>query len=348
MKLLQISKEEMIILTFVRLGEVAVEKSIGSRLYITCIVKGVDVRPMKNGGESMIFTMKDKDVEYEARVFSVTQETKDLVKNGKVYNVTVDVKPYEKGKGGISCIVANDGIVESETPAESFADWISNFNIYYDKLGVLMAFIKDSVEGQIACGIIDRQWDKFSKWPAATGMHHTSFGGLLMHTTCVAEKCYSDGEYYNTIHGGSFINLRQLVSAALLHDIMKTEELSVDIAENKTEYSVKAALESHVVAVAVEVRMVAKELGFDGRPEVMELEHCLLAHHGRLEYGSPVIPNTPEACILNHADMVDAELWRYNKAFKGLAEHQSKTEWVHGDLKVYYRPTIGDDGLSNI
>ena len=333
---------------YVRLGDVAIERNVGNRLYITCIVKGVDVRPMKSGGESMLFIMKDKDIEYEARVFSVTQDTKDLMKNGCVYDITVDVRPYDKGKDGISCIVENGGIVLSTVKPESFVDWIEDFNVYYDKLSKMMAFVSDSKCGQIACTIINKYWDKFSKWPAATGMHHTSFGGLLMHTACVAEGCYNSGMHYNDIYGSTFINLKLLVSSALLHDVMKTAELDVDMAEGKVEYSTRAGLESHIMAIMIEVRMVAKELGFGDATEVLELEHCLAAHHGQLEYGSPIAPSTPEACILNIIDTEDAEMWRYHKAFKNMAEHESKTEWIHGNIKVYYRATIGDNGMDKI
>jgi len=333
---------------YVRLSEVAVERSVGSRLGVTCIVKGVDTRPMRNGGDSMVFTMKDKDTEFEARIFGVNEETKQLVKNGKVYDIIIDVRPYEKGKGGISCIVENGGIKESEVSPETFTDWVENLKTYYDKISDMMQFVSDSNSGKVACAILTKHWNKFSTWPAATGMHHTSLGGLMMHTACVAEKCYMDGTYYNKIYGTSFVNLKLLVSAALLHDVMKTEELDVDIAEGKIEYSTNASLETHVVSIAIEVRLTAKELGLENCQEIKELEHCLLSHHGSLEYGSPITPNMPEAFILNYADMIDAELWRFNKAYKSMGEHQSKSEWVRGELKVYYRTTIGDVGLDNI
>lgn len=334
---------------YIRLGEVSVEKSVGGRLFVTCVVKGVEVRPMRNGGDSMVFTMKDKNTEYEARIFGVSDDIKLSVKNGNVYDIIVDVKPYDKGKGGISCIVENTGITQSSVKPEEFADWVENIQTYYDKISSMMQFIKDSKSGQVTCKIITDRWNKFSVWPAATGMHHTSLGGLMMHTACVADKCYMDGNYYNSIYGKSFINLKMLVSAALLHDVMKTEELDVDAGECKVEYSLNASLETHVVAIAIEVRMVAKELGLDDNDhEIKELEHCLLAHHGSLEWGSPITPNTPEAYILNYADMLDAEVWRFNKAYKGMAEQESKAEWVGGSLKVYYRPTIGDVGLDDI
>ena len=169
-----------------------------------------------------------------------------------------------------------------------------------------------------------------------------------MHTACVAEKCYNDGNYYNSIYGKDFINVKLLVSAALLHDIMKVEEYVVDVKESKVEYSTNSCLASHVVTGAIEVRITAKELGLEDKREVKELEHCLLAHHGSLEYGSPVTPNMPEAFILHYADMLDVETWRFNKAFKGLQEHQSKHEWINGSRKIYYRPTISNDILNVI
>jgi len=331
-----------------RLSEVAVERNVGNRLYVTAIIKNVEVRPMRTGGDSMVFIMKDKDVEYEGRVFGVTEETKQLVQVGKVYDIIMDVRPYDKGKGGISCIIENGWIKESIVPAESFVDWVPDINKYYEAINAMMGFVSDSIPGKIACRILVKYWNKFSSWPAASGFHHNSLGGLMMHTACVTENCYNIGSYYNKIYGAEFINLKLLISAALIHDIMKVEELEVDAGNAKVEYSTNSALESHIIDGAIEVKLAAKELGLEDKQEVKELIHCILAHHGKLEYGSPIVPNMPEAMILHYADEMDAEMWRYNKAFKGMTEHEHKIEWLNGSLKVYYRPTIGDNGLNGI
>ena len=323
-----------------RLSDVNIMGNIGETVYVTCIVKNVDVRPMKNGGESMVFIMKDKDVEYDARVFGVSEELKRDILGGKVYDIEVNVKAYDRGKNGISCIVDNNGIRESQTKPEVFADWVDNLEVYYNKVSDMMQYVSDTKAGRVACKILTDNWEKFSTWPAATSMHHTSLGGLLMHTACVTDKCFRDGQYFNGVYGREFINIKLLVSAALIHDVMKIREYDVDFGEGSVEYSKYSSLETHIVGVASEVKLVAREMDIEQEPEILELQHCLLSHHGKLEWGSPIKPNMPEAVLLHNADMVDSELWKFNKVFKELTEQQSKSEWIRGEMKVYYRPTM--------
>ena len=134
---------------------------------------------------------------------------------------------------------------------------------------------------------------------AAKSVHHGLVGGLLEHTLSVAKMC----DYYSSCYPQ--LNRDLLLTAAIFHDIGKTKELS-RFPEN--DYTDDGQLLGHII---IGTEMVGKGIrAIPGFPEVLavELKHCILAHHGELEYGSPKKPALLEALALNFADNTDAKM----------------------------------------
>lgn len=134
---------------------------------------------------------------------------------------------------------------------------------------------------------------------AAKSVHHGFVGGLLEHTLSVVKMC----EYF----AGAYLMLNRdlLLTAAMFHDIGKTKELST-FPEN--DYTDDGQLLGHII---IGTEMVSDRIRtIPGFPERLatELKHCILAHHGELEYGSPKKPALLEAMALNFADNADAKM----------------------------------------
>ena len=143
---------------------------------------------------------------------------------------------------------------------------------------------------------------------AAKTVHHGFVGGLLEHTLSVVRFCeYMAGAY-------PILNRDLLITAALCHDIGKTKELSL-FPEN--DYTDDGQLLGHIVMGAEMVGEKARQI--PGFPPVLEaeLKHCILAHHGEYEYGSPKKPALIEAAALNLADNADAKLETFSEALQG-------------------------------
>ena len=141
--------------------------------------------------------------------------------------------------------------------------------------------------------------DKFKKSSAAKSVHHGFVGGLLEHTLSVTKLC----DFLATLYPN--MNRDLLVSAAMLHDIGKLKEISL-FPEN--DYTDDGNLLGHIV---IGYEMVgAKIKNIQGFPQKLasELLHCILAHHGELEFGSPKKPSIIEAVALSFADNTDAKL----------------------------------------
>lgn len=158
--------------------------------------------------------------------------------------------------------------------------------------------------------------DKFKNHSAAKSVHHSFMGGLLEHTLSVTNLCDYFAKNY------PIINRDLLISAALLHDIGKMDELSPF---PRNDYTDDGQLLGHIFIGAN--RVSEKIKGFINFPDKLagELIHCILAHHGELEYGSPKKPATIEAMALHFADNTDAKLQTMTEL---LASGDSKTEWM--------------------
>lgn len=157
---------------------------------------------------------------------------------------------------------------------------------------------------------------KFKKHSAAKSIHHGFIGGLLEHTLSVAKICEFIAGHYPVI------NHDLLVTAAIFHDIGKVDELS-SFPEN--DYTDEGQLVGHIVMGTMMVSERMKQI--EGFPVTLgnELKHCILAHHGELEYGSPKKPALIEALALAHADNLDAKLQTFTEV---LGDNKDKTDWL--------------------
>lgn len=155
----------------------------------------------------------------------------------------------------------------------------------------------------------------FRRSSAAKSVHHGFVGGLLEHTLSVTKLC----EYYCTAYPA--LNRDLLLTAAMLHDIGKTKELSLFPENNYTD---DGQLLGHIVMGA---EMIGRKIeNIDGFPSVLsaELRHCILAHHGEYEFGSPKKPAIIEAVALYFADNTDAKMETFTELLEGI----DNTDWL--------------------
>ena len=147
----------------------------------------------------------------------------------------------------------------------------------------------------------------FKAHSAAKSVHHGFSGGLLEHTLSVVRMCEFMTKNYPMLHKDL------LIAAAITHDIGKVRELS-DFPEN--DYTDEGQLIGHII---IGVEMISEAIRRDETfPKGLanEWKHCILAHHGELEYGSPKKPAIAEAVALHMADNTDAKMETLKEAFK--------------------------------
>jgi 3'-5' exoribonuclease len=135
--------------------------------------------------------------------------------------------------------------------------------------------------------------------PAGKGVHHAYRGGLAEHLLSVMRLTLRVADHY------PMADRDLLLAGALLHDVMKVAEIS---AEKGFDYTDEGKLVGHLVMSAQKIR--EKTLSIPGFPPLLEqhLTHLVLAHHGKLEYGSPKLPMTIEAYIVHALDTLDSRI----------------------------------------
>ena len=155
----------------------------------------------------------------------------------------------------------------------------------------------------------------FKVHSAAKSVHHSFAGGLLEHTLSIVRLC----EYYVKTY--PLLSKDLLYTAAIFHDIGKTKELS-SFPEN--DYTDDGQLLGHIV---MGVEMISEGVrNIEGFPAKIasELKHCVISHHGELEYGSPKKPALAEAVALHYADATDAKLQTLTEVFRDV----DNSEWL--------------------
>lgn len=295
-----------------------------------------------------------KDLKEGDRVFDIylcKHKQAAVTKNGKPYeNVilqdktgTIDAKVWEPNNPGIGDYDALDyievfgevnsfqGVLQVSVkrirvcqegeydPGEYLPVSSKNINGMYQELLDLTAGMEDPYLKKLlqAFFVEDQEFVKaFKNSSAAKTVHHGFVGGLLEHTLSVTKLC----DYYC----GAYPILKRdlLLAAAMCHDIGKTKEIS-PFPQN--DYTDDGQLLGHIVMGS---QMVAEKAALiPGFPHVLlsQLQHCILAHHGKYEFGSPKIPALIEALALNYADDTDAKL----ETFKEILENnRENTGWL--------------------
>lgn len=294
-----------------------------------------------------------KDYKEGDRVYDIylcKHKTSAVTKNGKAYDSvilqdktgTVDAKVWDPNSAGIEDFDTLD-YIEVYGDVTSFqgalqvnvkrirkcregeydpADYLPVSPFPIDGMMQELLALIDSVQNAYLKKLLqmffveDEEFVKrFRQSSAAKTVHHGFVGGLLQHTLSVTKLC----DYYCTQY--PVLNRDLLLTAAICHDIGKTKELSL-FPEN--DYTDDGQFLGHIV---IGSEMVSEKIRqIQGFPPVLanELKHCILSHHGELEFGSPKKPAIVEAVALTFADNTDAKM----ETFTELLENSKESGWL--------------------
>lgn len=291
-----------------------------------------------------------RDGEHVQGVYLCKQKTSAVTKNGKPYdNVilqdktgTIDCKIWDVGSAGIQEFEAMDYIdivgdvsvfnnamqisikrarIASEgeyLPGDYLPVSSKDINEMYKELtGIISSVSNPYLKALLEAFLVDdKDFVKaFNFCSAAKSVHHGFVGGLLEHTLSVTKTCDFISKNY------PIINRDLLITAAICHDIGKVKELS---AFPVNDYTDEGNLLGHIVMGYEMIGQAAAKI--EGFPKGLEneLKHCILAHHGKLEFGSPKRPALIEAVALNYADDLDAKM----ETFKESLENSVEPGWL--------------------
>lgn len=285
-----------------------------------------DLRTTSNGSLYIHAVLADRTGQIVARMWNASRQIYDSLPDSGLIYVTGRVESY---KGKPQFII--DGVRSVDQRAVDPSDFLPSTSRDVeemwrrvkevlrgvknpDLLALLAKFIKD-----------DEFAATFKRAPAARSNHHAYLGGLLEHTLNVLELAALVLPRYPEV------STDLVLAGVFLHDAGKTAELS---STTSFAYTNEGQLVGHIVQTAVWVhersRQVEAETGKPFPADLLAtLQHIIVAHHGRYEFGSPKLPATAEAIMVHYLDNLDAKLAMVFEAIESdLDESSDWTGWV--------------------
>ena len=283
------------------------------------LCKGVSSAVTKNGKEYLNVQLMDRTGTIDGKIWEPGDAGIDDFSKHDYIEVNADVNVWNNAKQlNIKRVrVARDGEYD---PAEYLpVSPRDNEGMYKELLGFI-----DSVKDPHYNALLKKLFvedeelaKKFRTCSAAKTVHHGFVGGLMQHTLGVAGVCdYISGKY-------EVLNRDLLITAALCHDIAKTKEFT---AFPENDYSDDGQLLGHIVMGSEMVAAAASQIEGFPHTHLSQLQHCILAHHGKYEFGSPKLPALVEAMALNLADEMDSKIEIFTELFENSAD--KKGQWL--------------------
>lgn len=293
-------------------------------LLVVSVTKGVT----DGKGAYLNVVMQDKTGTIDAKVWNVTSEIQSALVPGKVVNVEGTVNLY-KGNNQLKILSASPVYDQSTV---NLLDYTRVSPIPLDELKArLDAYLnsfKDKDVELVTRTVIKHFYEKYTTYPGAVRIHHEFGSGILHHSIAMADLAEDVAKRYPQVDRDI------LVAGALLHDIGKTIEYTSPLAPQVT---TEGRLVGHISIMYGEFKKIVDDLNIKSEVPLL-LEHMILAHHGTLEFGSPVLPATREALLLSMIDLLDSRMMILDKAFENTKPGEfTQRLWAMDDT-MFYKP----------
>ncbi|WP_128913602.1 3'-5' exoribonuclease YhaM family protein [Granulicella sibirica] len=284
----------------------------------------LQVRDRKGGGgQYLALTLADKTGTMEARMWEEFADAITACSEGCYVKVQGQISKYN----GKFQITLNKMRHAAESEIES-ADFVPTTIFDIDEMwaelrGYVSGFANEDLKRLVFAFLDDEEIGAaFRVAPAAKVLHHAWIGGLLEHVLTLVRVCRGTAPFYPEVDADL------LVTGAILHDIGKIRELSW---KNTFSYTLEGQMIGHISIAQGMLREKLKEIGaFPEKLRVL-VEHMILSHHGKYEFGSPKLPMTPEAVLLSALDDLEAKMQNmrseFGKAVSSGKEPGEMTDW---------------------
>ena len=289
----------------------------GQKLVGTYLCKSKQILKTKAGKTYYSLILQDKTGTADAKIWELNNGSASFEELDYIYceglvtsfqgNIQMNISRLRKSEEG------------EYDPADYIPTTEKDVNEMFDQILSYVNSVKNPYLSQLLKKFFveDKTFvDEFKKHSAAKSVHHGFLGGLLEHTLSVTNMCEYFSKAYPNIHRDL------LITAALFHDMGKIDEIA---GFPRNDYTDDGQLLGHIFIGAQKLSAAISDI--DGFPKKLENEllHCILAHHGKLEFGSPKVPALMEAMALHLADNADAKLQTLTEVFKQAGDNM---DWL--------------------
>jgi 3'-5' exoribonuclease len=296
------------------------------------LVHSKEIRQKKNGDEYLSLTLGDRTGELDAKMWDNISEARDRFERDDFVKVKGLVQIFHNRPQ-----LTIHNIRRMDDSEIDYADYFpcsrrDPEEMWAELRGMVAGMTNPHLKALLEAMLDDEDIAaRYRRAPAAKQIHHAFLGGLLEHVLSVSALAKLAAAHY------PHVDADLLLTGVALHDIGKIYELNY---ERGFSYSGAGQLLGHI---SIAMRMVADKLrGLPEFPDKLRtlVEHMILSHHGRLEFGSPKLPQFPEALLLHYLDDLDSKM----ECMRALIENDRQVE---GCFTIYSpaleRPALKKD-----
>lgn len=298
----------------------------GERFDGVLVVRSAQPRETKAGKPFLKLEFGDSSGTIAANIWDSTDSDAQLYRPGAAIRITAAVDEHERWGRSLKVIDAVAADEGSYDPSELYDGPPTPVETMEAELRELIATVSQPHLARLLDLVIGPDaptWPDYRDAPAAKRMHQAYRHGLLEHSLTVAQAVAKAAEIFPGI------NRDLAVTGALLHDIGKLDAYTTDPAA--IDFTDNGRLQGEIPLGFFRIKTLAA--GIEGFPSDLErgICHIILSHHGRLEHGSPVVPQTREATLVHMMDHLGGQLGSFDRLEKSLAPGSS---WSDYDIAI--------------
>lgn len=303
---------------------------VGDQVELFLLIKNSTKGIASNGKPFLTLILQDQSGEIEAKLWDANEEDEKNYAPQSIVKILGDVQNY-RGKSQLKIRQ-----IRKTNPADNvkLEDFLETAPLSQDqmvsKLTQYIFDMKNPNIQRITRHLIKKHQKAFLEFPAATKNHHEFVSGLAYHVVSMLDLAKAIADLYPSL------DRDLLYAGVILHDMGKVMELSGPIS---TVYTLEGNLLGHITIMITEIGKAAEELGINGE-EVLILQHLVLSHHGKAEWGSPKPPLVKEAEILHYIDNLDAKMNMLDRALERVKPGEFTERVFALDNRSFYKPVF--------
>ncbi len=303
---------------------------VGDQVEKFLLIKNSTKGIASNGKPFLTLILQDQSGEIEAKLWDISESDEGTYAAENIVKILGDIQNY---RGRLQLKIrqirpagAGDQVKISdflETAPIDKEEMMSKMTQYIFEM-------KNPNIQRITRHLLKKYQQAFLDYPAATKNHHEFVGGLAYHVVSMLDLAKAIANLYPSL------DKDLLYSGVILHDLGKVHELSGSVAAS---YTVQGNLLGHISIMVNEIGKAADELGISGE-EVIVLQHMVLSHHGKAEWGSPKPPMIKEAEILHYIDNLDAKMNMLDRTLSRVKPGEFSERNFALDNRSFYKPVF--------
>ncbi|EIJ81967.1 3'-5' exoribonuclease YhaM [Bacillus methanolicus PB1] len=303
---------------------------VGEQVELFLLIKNSTKGIASNGKPFLTLILQDQSGEIEAKLWDASDDDEKNYAPQNIVKVLGDIQNY-RGRNQLRIRQ-----IRPASPADpvNLSDFLETAPVSQDemisKITQYIFEMKNPNIQRITRYLLKKYQESFLEYPAATKNHHEFVSGLAYHVTSMLDLAKAIADLYPSL------DKDLLYAGVILHDLGKVIELSGPVS---TTYTVEGNLLGHITIMVNEIGKTANELGISGE-EVLMLQHLVLSHHGKAEWGSPKQPLIKEAEILHHIDNLDAKMNMLDRALARVKPGEFTERIFALDNRSFYKPTF--------